>query len=183
MNEPGPVDASAALDEARRSQARLAAGVRLPRWFLGSIGVAIAAQILTASVGVVVDSAPTYALLAAGVLAFVAVAWIQVARFRRRNGIRVDGLISRVVLGTATTASLAYTAGLGGAIWAGFTGYWWLSALCAAAGGAGYAASGMRWMRLYRGDPQAHARAESVWWVLTLAALAVAGLFLLIVES
>ena len=50
----------------------------------------------------------------------------------------------------------------------------------AIAGGAGYVASGMRWMRLYRGDPQINTRAESVWWTLVLAALAVAGLILLI---
>jgi hypothetical protein len=114
-----------------------------------------------------------------GVLIFVATAAIQVLRFRSLNGVWVSGLVSRVVLGTATTASVAYAAALAGAIWAGFAGYWWLSVVCAIAGGAGYIVSGMRWMRLYRGDPQVNARAESMWWALVLTALAGAGLFLL----
>jgi hypothetical protein len=180
MDVSGPEDAAAALEQARRSQERLAAGIRLPGLFYESIGVTIAVQILAFAIGVVVDSPEAYVALAVGALLFLTAAGIQVARFRRLNGVWVSGLVSRVVLGTATPASLAYVAGLVGALWAAFGGYWWLSVVCAAAGGAGYAVSGMRWMRLYRGDPQANARAESVWWVLVLTALAVVGLVLLI---
>ena len=182
VNVPDPQDAAAALDQVRQSQARLAAGLRLPGWFYGSIGVTVAAQILATAIGVVVDTTQAYVVLIAGVLLFFVTAGIQVARFRRLNGVWVSGLVSRVVLGTATTASLAYAAALGGALWAGFAGHWWLSVVCSVAGGAGYVASGMRWMRLYRGDPQLNARAETVGWALAAVALAVVGLFLLILE-
>lgn len=177
---PDPQDAAAALDEARLSQARLAAGLRLPSWFYGSIALAITAQILTAAYGLVVDSTLARVVLLAGLVVFAAVAGAQVMRFRRLNGVWVSGLVSRVVLGTATAASLAYAAALAGALWAAFEDYWWLSAVCAVAGGAGYIASGMRWMRMYRADPQANAGAESVWWLIVVTALAGAGLCLLI---
>jgi hypothetical protein len=177
---PDPKDAAAALDDVRLSQARLAAGLRLPSWFYGSIGLAIAVQILTAAFGLVVDSTRAHVVLVAGLLGFAAVAGIQALRFRRLNGVWVSRLVSRVVLGTAAAASVAYAAALAGALWAALGDHWWLSAVCAIAGGAGYIASGMRWMRVYRADPQANAGRESVWWMLVATALAGAGLFLLI---
>lgn len=179
MESMDPRDAAAALEQARLAQGRVAAGLRLPGWFYGSIGVTIAVQILAIAIGAVVDLPQAHLAAVVGVLIFVATAAIQVLRFRSLNGVWVSGLVSRVVLGTATTASVAYAAALAGAIWAGFAGYWWLSVVCAIAGGAGYMVSGMRWMRLYRGDPQVNARAESVWWALVLTGLAGAGLFLL----
>jgi hypothetical protein len=95
----------------------------------------------------------------------------------------LSGLVSRVVLGTASVASLTYTAGLAAALWAGFSGNWWIAALAAAGGGSGYVAGGMRWMRQYRRDPQVHARAESLWWIVAATALAAAGLVLLLVAG
>jgi hypothetical protein len=179
MESMDPRDAAAALEQARLAQGRMAANLRLPGWFYGSIGVTIAVQILTIAIGVVIDSAQAHLVLVAGPVLFVATAAIQLTRFRNLNGVWVSGLLSQVVLGSATTASAAYAAGLTGALWAGFAGYWWLSVVCAMAGGAGYIVGGVRWMRLYRGDPQVNARAESMWWALVLVALAGAGLFLL----
>ncbi|OHV36967.1 MULTISPECIES: hypothetical protein [Pseudofrankia] len=180
---PDPGEASAALDEALRSQARLTANLRLPSWFFGSIAVAIAGQILTTATGLVIDSTQARAALAAGLLLFALVATTQVARFRRTNGVWIHGLVSRVVLGSATTTSLIYAAALAGSLWAGYAGHWWLSAVCAAAGGAGYAASGTHWLRLYRTDPQTNTRAESLRWAVAAIILAVTGLLLLILGS
>lgn len=179
---PNPADASAALDEALRSRARLAAGLQLPPWFSVSIGLAVAVQILTAAVGPIIHTAASWAALAAGALLFAAVAGAQLARFRRLNGVWIGGLVNRVVLGAAPAASLAYGAGLAGALWAGFAGQWWLSAVCSAAGGAGYVAGSRRWLRRYRSDPRANTPAESLWWIAAMFALAGALLVLLVLE-
>ena len=96
---------------------------------------------------------------------FAAVAGIQLARFRRLNGVWLGGFASRVVLGTATAASVSYAVALGAAIWAAYADRWWLVALWSAVGGAAYALSGSRWMQTYRGDPAAHARGESLAWL------------------
>ena len=120
---------------------------------------AIAVQIATAASGLG-DQAPW--LIAAGVAVFAAVAGVQLARFRRRNGVWLGGFASRVVLGTATAASVSYAIALAAAIWAAYGDRWWLVALWSAAGGAAYALSGRRWMRSYRRDPAARARGESL---------------------
>ncbi len=56
----------------------------------------------------------------------------------------------------------------------------WLVAVCACAGGLAYTLSGRRWLRLYRGDPATHARAESAGWLVVISALALAALALLV---
>lgn len=95
----------------------------------------------------------------------------------------VGGLASRVVLGSALAAGTSYGLALGAAFWAAFAGRCWLVAVCARAGGLGYALSGRRCLRLYRGDPATHARAESVGWLVVVSALALAGLALLLIGS
>ncbi|HXH78722.1 hypothetical protein [Nocardioides sp.] len=72
---------------------------------------------------------------------------------------------------------------MGAAIWAAFEARWWLVGLCAIAGGIGYALSGVRWMRSYRGDPAAHSRGESVLLLFVLAVLVIAGAALLLVGA
>ncbi|HEY5114979.1 MAG TPA: hypothetical protein VIJ00_05605 [Nakamurella sp.] len=71
----------------------------------------------------------------AGVLVFVLVAGIGLARFRRVSAVGLGGFASRAVGGTATAASRSYVLSLGAAGWAAFDRAWWLVALCAAAGG------------------------------------------------
>ena len=177
---PTPEEAAAALQAAETSSNQLAEALALPRWFHGSIGAAVAVQIATTAVGLGVDAGWAKALLGSGVVVFAVVAGVQLARLRARNGIWVGGLASRVVFGTASTASTAYVLALGAAIWAAFGDEWWLVAVCALAGGAGYAVSGVRWMRNYRGDPARHSRGESALLLAVLAVPVFAGIVLLV---
>jgi hypothetical protein len=147
------------------------------------IGAAVALQVGTAAVGIVVGSAWALSLLAAGVLLFGLVAGVQLYRFRRLNGIWLHGFASRAVLGSATVASVAYAVALAAAVTAAFQDLWWLVGLCALAGGLAYALSGRRWLRAYRAEPVANARGESAVLLCLLAILAVVGLGLLVVST
>ncbi len=187
MGLPTPDDAAAALAEAETSRAKLAGGLGLPSFFYSSIGVAVAIQIAAAAVEFafevrVVDAYTgwTRLLSIAGAAIFALTAGIQLFRFRRLNGVWIGGLASRVVLGSALAASTSYALALGAAFWAALAGLWWLVAVCACAGGLAYTLSGRRWLRLYRGDPATHARAESAGWLVVISALALAGLALLL---
>jgi hypothetical protein len=172
-----PAGELAAADVARQ---RLTAALRLPSWFHTSLGVAVAVQIGTAAYGIEGQTGQRMLVLVAGCLVFLAVAVVQVARFRRLNRVRVDGLVSRAVLGTSNLSSLLYAAGFAGAVWAAFEGQPWLAAAAAVGGGAGYAASAHLWWRGYQADPAAHARAESRATVVGYCLLTVAGLVLLV---
>jgi hypothetical protein len=121
------------------------------------MGAAIAAQLATTAVGLGADA---LWVLAAGLAIFVAVAVVQLARFRRLNGVWLGGFASRVVLGTGIPASASYAIALGAAIWAAFDELWWLVALWSIAGGAAYALSGRWWLRGYRALPAVHGRGE-----------------------
>ncbi|WP_163550693.1 hypothetical protein [Candidatus Frankia nodulisporulans] len=182
---PSPDDAAAALLAAERSQADLVAGLRLPRGFLPSLAAAIAVQILTAAIVVVVNDGVAQSVALLGAALFVLVVAVQLVRFRRVNGAWVAGLAHQVMLGCTTWSTLAYGGGLAGAAWAGFADRWWLAVLCAAAGGAGYAASGALWIRRYRGDPQGHTQLTAPWTAAAaaLVLLIAAGLGLLLLAG
>jgi hypothetical protein len=180
-SNPTPDEAAAALADAERSGARLAAGLRLPRFFHGSLALVIALQIATSAVGIAVDETWARLALGVGLAAFVLVGAGQLLAFRRSNGAWVAGLASRVVLGTDHVASLTYCAAFGAAVWAALAEAWWLVPVASVAGGVGYGLSGRRWVRGYRGDPSAHSRAESVGMLAATAALALSGLVLLAV--
>jgi hypothetical protein len=188
-DRPTAEEASAALLDAEATRATLADHIATPSWFFVSMGVAIAAQIATVAVGLgdkhALDSGEvdTPWLVAAGVVVFAAVAGVQLGRFRRLNGVWLGGFASRVVLGTATAASVSYPVALGAAIWAAYGERWWLVALWSLVGGAAYALSGRRWMHTYRGDPAAHARGESLAWLALVTAAAVGGLAMLALNA
>lgn len=156
-----PSDPAGELAAAEVARQRLTGGLRLPSWFHTSLGVAVTIQIGAAAYGIAEQTGWGIAVAVAGCLPFVLVAWVQVARFRRLNGVRVDGFVSRAVLGTSTWSVLAEVAGLGGAVWAAMEDQPGLAAVAAVAGGAGYAAGALLWWRTYQGDPAGHARAES----------------------
>jgi len=177
---PTAADASAALADAEASRAGLARGIATPAWLFTSMSVAIAAQIATTAVAFG-EGAPW--LVVAGLVVFAVVAAVQLARFRRRNGVWLGGFASRVVLGTGTAASLSYAVALGAAIWAAYGSRWPLVALCSVAGGAAYALAGRRWMRAYRAAPDVHGPGESVAWLVLLVIVAVAGLVLLLLDA
>lgn len=176
---PSRDEAAAALVGAEASRARLADGIVLPSWFATSIGVAIAVQIGTAAVGL--GGGAPWALVA-GLAVFVVVGVVQLARFRRRNGVWLGGLAGRVVLGTGTLASSSYVVALAAAIWAAFAGQWLLVVLASLAGGVAYALGGRRWLAAYRTAPEVHGRGESAAWLAIMSLAAVGGLVLLVVE-
>jgi len=177
---PSPNEAAAAVADAEAGLAALADRVRVPRLFFVSIGAAVAVQIGTTAAGLAGAGESPLWLLTAGLAIFAAVSAIQLARFRRLNGVWLGGLVSRVVGGTATAASTSYVAALAAASWAAFAGVWWLVPLCASAGGAAYALSGVSWMRSYRSEPAIHSRGESALWLAVFAVLALTGLILLL---
>ncbi|RYV52824.1 hypothetical protein [Pengzhenrongella frigida] len=183
---PTPEEAAAALAGAEASRTSLARRLVVPSFFSISIGTAIAVQIATTAVGVADVGHrgvwnPAGWLMASGLVALAAVATIQLIRFRRLNGLWLGGFASRVVGGTAAAASLSYALTFGAAIWAAFAGAWWLVGLCSVVGGMAYAMSGRRWVRIYRGEPAAHARGESAAWLAAVGVLALAGLVFLMI--
>ena len=187
---PTPGEAAAAIADAEAGRSSLASRVIVPRMFFVSIGAAVAVQISTAAIGLAgaqdehgiefaAHAWPVW-LLSGGVLFFVAVSAVQLARFRWLNGVWLGGLLSRVIGGTATAASISYAAALAGATWAAFAGAWWLVPLAAIAGGAAYALSGLGWMRTYRADPAFHSRGESATWLAVLTIVSLGCLVLLV---
>ena len=187
---PNATEASAALSDAEASRAELAQRIRTPSWFFTSIGVAIAAQIALTAValswsvsdsGIAAVSTWTLAAFGAGIAILLAVAGVQLAAFRRLNGLWLGGLLSHVVLGTGVLASGAYVVALGAAIWSAIAAQWWLVASCSIIGGAAYALAGRRWFNSYRAEPARHARAESVAMLGLAVVAAIAGLVLLLI--
>ncbi len=179
-SKPTRAEATAALRDAEAARAAIAGGVATPSWFSASIAVAVAVQIATTAVGL--GDGPVWVLVA-GLAFFAAVAGVQLTRFRRRNGIRLGGFASRVVLGTGAAASGTYVIALGAAAWAALEEQWWLVVVCALGGGAAYALSGLRWLRGYREQPAARARGESAAWLALCGAAALAGLALLLISA
>lgn len=177
---PTPAEASAALADAEASRSALAESIATPSWLFTSLGVAIAVQI--AAFAVVLARGAPWPLFASAAL-FVAVAGVQLVRFRRMSGVWLGGFVSRVVFGTGTLASASYAVALGAAIWAAYGGWWWLVALWSILGGVAYALSGRRWMRTYRAQPAVHGRGESALLLALVAIAAIAGLVLLLLES
>lgn len=178
-SKPSAIDAAAALLDAQDARARLAQGLVTPSWFFASLALAIAVQIATTAIGVAQDE-PW--VLVGGAVAFLLVAGVQLARFRAVNGVWLGGLASRVVLGTATSASIVYVAALGVAIWAAYRDLAWLVVVSATLGGGGYAAAGRRWLTRYRAWPSDHARGESAALLVAAALVALAGLAVLVVN-
>ncbi|MCW2995093.1 MAG: hypothetical protein JWQ18_2588 [Conexibacter sp.] len=168
--------------EAEATRAKLADGIELPSWFATSIGVAISLQIGTTALGLGDGSPWAWTALAAGLAVFVVVGAVQLARFRRRNGVWLGGLAGRVVLGTGTIASSSYAVACAAAIWAAFAGHWVLVAVASLAGGTAYALAGRRWLASYRTEPEEHGRGESAAWLAAVSIAAVGGLVLLVLE-
>jgi hypothetical protein len=160
MNAPSS-DPTGDLAAAEAARQRLTRSLRLPSWFHSLLGAGIAVQVATAAYGIEDQSGAGLLLVGAGCLVFLVVALVLLARFRRLNGVRVEGFASRAVMGTSTRSTLVHLSAMGGAIWAAFEGQPWLVGLLAVAGGAGYAASSRLWWQEYLREPATHARGES----------------------
>lgn len=182
VKDSTPNEAAVALDAAEASRAQLARRLVLPSAFFASIGAAIAVQIASAAIGISNQNLRGLLLLIAGGAVFALTAAIQLARFRRRNGVWLAGLASRAVLGASTPGSTVYVAAMGTAVWAAFSEAWWFVAVFSVVGGLGYGLSGRRWLRIYRGDPAAHGRPDSTAWLALVALAALAGLVALVIE-
>ena len=178
-----PSDASAALAAADLARDRLSSRLRLPAGFLPALGVAVTLQIGTAAVGIAQQTPAGMAVLGVGLVALLAVAAWALLRFRRINGVRVDGFASQVVLGTGAVATGAYVTAFVAATWAAFEGAWWLVVLAAVAGGVGYALGARQWWEAYRADPASHAGGASPRVLALLAATACVGLMVLLVAG
>lgn len=179
---PTPEEASAALLDAEGSRARLVGSIVVPSWFFSSMGVAVATQMATAALGIGDHATWAGWTLAAGLAALVAVAGVQLLRFRRLNGVWLGGFAGRVVLGTGTGTSASYAVTFAVAIWAALDGRWWLMVLASLAGGAAYALGAQLWLRTYRTEPALRGRGESATWLAALVLAAIAGLALLVFE-
>jgi hypothetical protein len=161
----------------------MASGLRLPTGLHPALAAAVAIQLGTAAYGISTHTATGLAVALAGVAVFLGLAALMLYQFRRINGVRVDGLASQLVLGTGTVPTTVYVAAFGAATWAAFESRWWLVALAAVAGGAGYAFGTLRWWRAYRNDPVTHAGGTSLRMLAALAVVACLGLVALLVYS
>ncbi len=166
-----PSEAKAAIAGAELARTRLATSLRLPSRFHSSLGAAIVVQIGAGAAGIARQDGRGLAVAVAGLLAFGLVAAVQLARFRRLNGAWIWGLVTQVLLGTATLTSTVYSAAFGAATWAAVAGAGWITPIAAVAEGAAYAWGGHRWWRAYQGAPAEHSPVGS-----TLVAVAAAGL-------
>lgn len=178
---PSPEEAAAALADARSSAAGFAADLQLPSFFHVSIGAAITIQIGTSALGIAVQEGWPAALFLGGLGLFVAVAAVQLVRFRRFNGAWVWAIADKVVLGGGTTASVTYCLTFAGALFAALAEVWWVIPPAALVGGVGYALGGQRWLAAYREDPTGHARGLPLSWVAVAAVVATTGLVFLVV--
>ena len=132
-----PDDPRSELAVADQARERLAAGLRLPTGLHPALAAAVAIQVGTAAYAIATQTAAGLAVALAGVAAFLGVATLALYRFRRINGVRVDGLASQIVLGTGAMSTLAYVGAFGAATWAAFESRWWLVAAAAVVGGVG----------------------------------------------
>jgi hypothetical protein len=160
---------------------RLTAGLTLPRGLHLALAVAVAAQIATAGFGIAEQSAAGLGVFLAGLAGLLVIAALSLHRFRLLNGVRVDGLASQIVLGTGTTSQLAYLSSLAAATWAAFESLWWLVAVVAVVGGAGYSLGARQWWRAYRNNPTGHASGASPQLLVWLAVIACLGFAALLV--
>ena len=167
MENVEPAAAAAALAASDRARTAIARSVRLPRGHDLLIGAAVAVQIATAVIGIAsaddvgASEGAVLGWVAVGVVVFLVAALVEVVRFRRINGVRLDGFTGRVVLGTDLWASLSEGGAVVVAYVAADSGLWWLALLVSCAGGAAYALCGRRWMRRYREVPERALRTES----------------------
>jgi hypothetical protein len=178
-----PDDASAALAAADRARERLAGGIQLPRGLFPAVTVGLAIQVGTAAYGVAAQTVTGLAIALGGAAVFLGVAALALSRFRRLNGVRVDGLASTIILGTGTMSTLVYMGTFAAATWAAFDSRWWLVVVASVVGGAAYAWSAVRWWRAYRSDPVARAGGASPRMLTLLALAAVVGFVVLMVGS
>ena len=176
-----PDDQRTALAVADQARRRLTTGLRLPAGLYPVLATAVAVQLGTAAYGIAAQTVAGQAVVLAGLAVFLGVAALMLHRFRRINGVRVDGLASQIVLAAGASASLVYLGAFAAGTWAAFESLWWLVAVAAVAGGIGCALGTRHWWHAYRHDPAAHTRGASPRVLGALAVLACLGFAALLV--
>lgn len=177
-DRPSPDDLAGDLARAEAARDAFARKVTVPPGLLLWLGLGIAVQIAGAAL---VWLPYGFIFTIVGALTYVVIAVLLLRWFERVNGAKLGGFVSRVLGGTATSASVIYLMALAGALWAGYVGAWGVAAICAIAGGAGFAACGARWIRTYRAAPASNARGESTLVLVAMGIVAACGAVLLLV--
>jgi hypothetical protein len=177
---PSPAEAAATLAEAETAQRELSSRVRVPHWFFAALGSAVTVQVACTAVGLSLAGPATLWLILAGLAVFGLVAAGLLLHLRTTTGVWLGGLVSRVVGGTSTAASLSEALSLAAATWAAFEDQWVLVAVASIAGGVGYGLAGRSWLRDYHREPAQHGRGESLARLLVLVALCLVGAVLLV---
>jgi hypothetical protein len=174
-------DQRTALAVAEQARRRLTTGLRLPAGLYPALAAAVAVQLGTAAYGIAAQTVAGLTVVLAGLALFLSVAAVMLHRFRRINGVRVDGLTSQIVFAAGASASLAYLGAFAAGTWAAFESLWWLVTAAAAAGGIGCALGARHWWHAYRHDPAGHARGASPRQLGAFAVLACLGIAALVV--
>lgn len=170
-----PDGSRTALASADGARHRLTTGLRLPPGLYPALAAAVSVQLGAAAYGIAAQTLAGLAVVLAGLVVFVSAAALLLHRFRRINGVRVDGLTSQVVVAARGFASLVYLGALAAGTWAAFASQWWIVAAAAVAGGVGCALGTRAWWHAYRQDPAAHASGASPRVLGAFAALACLG--------
>ena len=177
----GPEDPGEALAAADKALRRLTTGLRLPAGLFPVLAAAVAVQLATAAYGIAAQTVTGLVVVLVGLAFFLGITALLLHRFRRINGVRVDGLVSQIVLAAGVSESLIYLGAFAAGVWAAFASLWWLVAAAALAGGIGCALGARHWWHTYRGNPAAHARGVSPRMLGVLAVLACFGIAGLVV--
>lgn len=176
-----PEDPREALVGADGALRRLTASLRLPAGLFPVLGAAVAVQLATAAYGIAAQTVTGLLIVFVGLAVFLGVAALLLHRFRRLNGVRVDGLVSQIVLAAGASDSFVYLGAFAAGVLAAFASLWWLVAAAAVAGGIGCALGARHWWSTYRSNPAAHARGVSPRTLSVLAVLACLGIAGLVV--
>lgn len=177
----GTDDLRAAMVGADDARRRLTSGLRMPGGTYPVLAAAVAVQQGAGAYGIAAQTVTGLAVVLAGLAVFLGTAGLLLHRFRRLNGVRVDGLANRVVLASGGATSVVYLGAFAAGVWAALAGQWWLAAAAAVAGGLGCALTTRRWWRTYRDDPAAHTHGASPRTLGALAAAACVGFAALLV--
>ena len=173
-------EASLALGDVARARTALSDRLAPGLGFLATLGMAVALSIALAGTGFAQED-PRLAVAGAGVITVVG--GTQLWLVRRRTGVWVSDLAHRVVLGGGSLAAGSFVVALLATVWAASSGLWWVVALLSAAGGAGYALGGHRWLSAYHRHPEGHVGSDTRLALAVLATVAVAGLVLLLLVA
>jgi hypothetical protein len=134
-----PEDPRETLAVADKALRRLTTGLRLPAGLFPVFAAAVAVQLATPPMGSPRGDCHRARCRARRAGSLPGIAALLLHRFRPINGVRVDGLVSQIVLAAGASDSLIYLGAFAAGVLAAFASLWWLVAAAAVAGGIGCA--------------------------------------------